>query len=410
MDFRDYLIIVKRRKQIVVVSAILIFLFYIIILYFKPSSYTASATLILQEATLEEKLVASAYGSVSQKMSLQSQLQIMQSQKMAQQVAKAVKNKTKINISPAEVLTMRKISQIEGTGIIRVDTSSKNKNLAVEVANAYVEFGKQANEEYASSEFNNASKYILSQLTEYQNRLLKAEQDLQNFSKKEGIYDFEAQVSNKLETLTKLEVERVETQLQETQLQREADDLSKWASSEQEFKTKTEVIPNPEIEEFKNKLFPLEMELQDLQEKYTSNHPKVIAAGKKIEALKQEMATKVAKYLEVPTKELNPVYAYLQQQKITQKLNLISLGVKKSALDSLLAKEKENLKNFSSKQLLFIAKLREKKTAEKLVDSLSDMLEKMKVSAAMKRGNATSRGYFCSHFILIFRIVCCSSN
>lgn len=421
MDLREYIRILRRRKWVILVSFLVVFVFYVVTLLRRPVYYTSYSTLFLRDPTIEERLFSAFSGIGAVRVTMQTQLQTMGARSFQETVAdvatcllnnfaakdcerykklflddagKTFKDKfTKEaaageKVTADEVVSSAHVGQVGETGMIRIDVSTRERVKATVIAGAYAEAAQQKNTDISTEQINNATTYIDEQLGNYHKKLAESENKLREFNKKEGVVDFDAEVMDRITRLSDYHVALEQLDMQEQEGKLLSTQIMGQLSIVGESKIRNTLIPNPVEEEYRRALFPMEMQLVELEEKYTGEHPKVAVLKKKIGDLKDRLKTKVSKYVEVPSQIPNPTYEYLSQQLVQQQLNAIANGVRRRAISSFIEKEQTSLSSLSDKQLQYARYLREKTTAERMALALEDMLERMRVAGKMKSGNA----------------------
>ncbi len=421
MDLREYIRILRRRKWVILVSFLVVFVSYVVTLLQRPVYYTSYSTIFLRDPTMEERLFSAFSGIGAVRVTMQTQLQTMGARSFQETVAdvatcllnnfaakgcerykklflddagKTFKDKiTKEaaageKVTADEVVSSAHVGQVGETGMIRIDVSTRERVKATVIAGAYAEAAQQKNTDISTEQINNATTYIDEQLENYHKKLSVSENKLREFNKKEGVVDFDAEVLDRITRLSDYHVALEQLDMQEQEGKLLSTQIMGQLSIVGESKIRNTLIPNPVEEEYRRALFPMEMQLVELEEKYTGEHPKVAVLKKKIGDLKDRLKTKVSKYVEVPSQIPNPTYEYLSQQLVQQQLSAIANGVRRRAISSFIEKEQTSLSSLSDKQLQYARFLREKTTAERMALALEDMLERMRVAGKMKSGNA----------------------
>ncbi len=393
MDIRDYLKILRRRKLIVIVSGSIVLVSYLFLLMKQPLFYEASASIMLTEVSLQERILRSLSSVTPQSVSMNSQLQLMQSKRFAKLVAKKLHKTTSTakkndGLSAGEILSSVSISRVQDTNLIDIRARAGNPKDAMAIAKAYAEVSTEENNRIANVEFKHAKDFIAKQLRQAQKRLKQARKEFYEFNQESQVGDFAQVLDGKLQKINEYEaaLEQLETEQQEKQflIGRLREKLNQTSN----FTLTNSILPNPVQEEMRRELSTLEMQLLDLREKYTDEHPKVVAVKNKIKRINERLKTKVSKFIAIPAYSLNPLYTYTVQQLMQEELALVGMSVKKEALLKISVINKENVAQLSKKQLEYARRSQDVKTAEHLYNNLLDMHEQMRVSEATKLGNA----------------------
>lgn len=387
MDLRDYYKLLRRKKWIALTVFVIVMIFYSATTLSKPRLFIAVSSIVISPPSLEKTLLKNISGASSFELLPPAQLRLISTQDFSVKVSQFIKKSHKAEIPPREVFASRIISTIEQT-TIQILVKHKNKDAAKWIANAYAELSVEENKHFASAEYDRAQEYLQKKMKEYKKRMTDTEAALNEINQKEGVIDFNQDLQNRIQRLASYEAHKEELNMQKGELERSLLNLKSSLAMENPKKTITDVIPNPDLADFKAQLMPLETQHQELSQYYTGSHPKMVLLQKRIETLKTAMGTKISKYVEVPKTVDNSRYLSMENLLIGMELNNVSLAVRDDLLNTLIATEKQGLSKLGGKDIDYARKLREKETAERLYYSLYDTLEQMRVSAVMKSGNA----------------------
>lgn len=374
----------------VIATTLLVIIFYAFFVISKDRQYVASSAIMLNPPSFERYVSArlTAGPSVSQVVMLpQNQLRKMQSWGIAEKVAEEINKKEKIKITTEEVHRSRTITLQDQT-IIKIDTTSSNREKAKYIANYYADVGIEENKNLSNKEYQDGIKFIAEKVEGYKKKLEKMEDNIRDFNQKFGSLDFSQDVMSKIKRLSDYEAAKENIGIEKEEGKRIIQQLKLQLQQEGATLASLEEIPNPELQNYKAQLYPLELELMKLKDHYTDEHPKVIAQKEKINIINKKIKQEVAKFIEVEKEIENPRYSYLTHQLINQEMNFISQGVRAEALSEIIKKEKETLSHLSREEVEYAELIREKQTAEKQYTTLQEMLEVMYVQEAMKKGNA----------------------
>lgn len=200
------------------------------------------------------------------------------------------------------------------------------------------------------SDSNSAHKFLDTQIKEYENRLLSAEQRLSEFKQKYngtlsgnigGFYSKLALEKSKLDE-AELQLQEAKTRLASTNAQLLGEEpVFGLFSNEIKTENSTSTIYDSRIKQ-------LEESLDRLSMRFTDNHPDVKEVIIRLEKLKKKRATEIDEYYKLPNNnttqaliDKNPVYQELKIQANTSKNEVASLTVRVDNFKSRL-KELEN--------------------------------------------------------------------
>lgn len=388
MDLRDYYKLVRRKKWVTLATFVLVLFFYSVSIFMKPKLFFATSSIVISPPSLEKTLLKNLSNAASSfELLPPAQLRVVSSDDFCGKVSDYIKKIYKINIPWGEIKASRTITIVDQT-TIQFSVKHKDKEKAKAIANAYAAASLKDNEDSAKKEYGKAHEYLENKKNEYKKKMAETEDALNAFNQKEGVVDFSDELRGKVQRLADYGAQIEEVNLQKSEITQTLGRIQGSLAQESPFKTINDIVPNPDLADFKSQLVPLETEYQNLKEHYTDEHPKMMTLKRRIDSLKADMGTKISRFVEVPKMVDNPKYLNLQNLLITMELNNASLSVREDVLNQMILKEKEGLSKFSGKDLEYARLMREKQTAERLYYSIYDTLEQMKVSEIMTKGNA----------------------
>lgn len=388
MELREYWRIIKRRKYIGAATALIIAAAYLFTLLQRPVTHQAKSSLMITQATLQERVLASISSVPSPTMALNTQVQLMKSKSVAREVAERVAKQTAAEFSPGQVQSQLHIQSDPQTSIIEITASASSAEMAVALARAAAEVAVEKNRSLSADEYDRAIAFLEEQAEAYKQRLQEAEERRKAFNDQYRTFEFSEDLSRQGDRIAFYREELERADLERRQINSVMENLQQQLRGLGGPRETVEDIPNPLLERYRERLFTLEMELSEARLRYTDAHPRVQEIQKRLQALREKMATEVPKFVSVP-KQSEPVEKQLASQALIQRrLDLLSVGAKAEALKQLIGREEKSLKPLSRLQFRYSQLLREEKTAERLYHHVLDLFEQMRVSRVMRRGNA----------------------
>lgn len=426
MDLRDYRRIIRRQIRIILISASIVMLFYLVTMFKKPVQHVASAKLYIRPPTFQEDVLLTstiAPNTNSFRVTVGNQLLIMQSRSLAREAAIQINlakkfkqlspsEQNKIFLSPfgppecsgrhnltkqlesadfkevgEKEILLAKIMPLTDSNLIEVRMAHENRDFAMVVANALVEAGCVESRNLSSQEFTKARTYLENQLSYYSQRLALADQNIKAFNRQYGVLNFDQELLTRINRVSGYQSDLEQIDIRKRETTRAVSFLSKTLSAAPKPK-KTDVSLSPTLNDYRSQLLPLEMELLTLQQTYTDSHPKVKTLKEKINLLKEKAKKEASHPAESDSFADTGLYSSIKGDLFEKRMTLDSLNIRTQALQRSMQKEQTVLDKLTGRELQYSNLLREKITAEKLTESLRDLLERMKVSEVMKTGNA----------------------
>jgi len=238
-------------------------------------------------------------------------------------------------------------------------------------------------------EFIESQKYHIEILKQ---KMLKIKREFQDFQKTHSMFKLSDSWSNIQKSIVKLE-----SQLQDTKAQIEESEVTVKKLNE-ELNTLGKKLDNLDIsgkfkhiQEYKNKLRMLKMQLTDLLLLYTSKHPKVLKLKNKIAAFEKRYSQATERNLEkveyLKYKD-DPVAMSIIKKIYSLKMHIINLKVRLKVLQDLIERKKSEITD-SSDEALEYGKLSKKlRIATKLYNEALGKLQESEIVKDTQKINA----------------------
>lgn len=359
--------------------------------------YHAKALLVMKDLGLRDRILRMLSSIGPYAPSMDTQIQMMrQSKELRQEVAKRVNIELKKEpilqkkigkVTASQISSMVSIGQGPGANVLEVIARHPNKRLTVIVASAFAVASVKANKELAAREYKLGREYLEDQLEVMKERLATSEEKLRRFNQKYGVVEYEQALEREYDRYRTFQDELERLKMEEEAQASLQQLLQKKASEEEPLLEGVRKIPNPKREMLSQKLFSLQLQLEDLRERFTEAHPRVRAVEKKIKRIEHELQTKVPKYVTVPDVKSNPMYEFWQQKLADRAYDSAVRKIRIGDIASLQKKAEKKLQVLGMHQVAYAQLLREVKNNERIVNSIQDMLEQMKVTEKTQAGN-----------------------
>jgi len=243
-------------------------------------------------------------------------------------------------------------------GILRISVHWGNPEDALKIAEV---LSKQVIEEdigEKSLQFIQSQTFIDSQLTVYQDRLTRFEEDIRIFKESKNIADLKASTQALISQISQLESRKNQIQIEQEIIKDLGDFL---ATNEEEI----DIIPNfasvlisdPVLNNFYSQLLNTEAELKGRLKEYSTEHPKVLEVKAKLAGLKDQMKVEI-------TKRTSTVKAEI------------------ASVDNKIVSLQARLENVPDDEIQLARIERDKETAEKLYTFFAEKLEETRVQEA----------------------------
>lgn len=385
MDLREYLRILKRRKNIFLAVSLLVILGYATGVWLRSSVYQASAVYMYKQKEYTQQLLGTLVTPPS--ISLATQLRLVHGIGILDKVygrleqLKERYDELKDKSKAFQFLKQHvSVDQVGEADLVRITATARDPKLVKEIANAYVQVLVQEINSLLNEELSKAESFLLSKVEEQEDNLSVLRQRRQAFLKKHGLVgmDIDLQiVTQKLASLN-TQIEEAKLRLQRQKMWQEA--LKSRLASVPAFLSSEAIEQNPQYASYQQNLLSLRMQLLDLKEKYTDNHPAVQQLKKKIERLRSEIQTKIARNIVVERDLPNPLHASLQERLLGAQMEQLDASLSQQLYAKLYQKEKEHLRQLTATQSEYAEIEHKLLSAESFLRNLKDTLEKVRLS------------------------------
>lgn len=370
-ELKRYFEILRRRKKVFFSSFISVLTAAILISLLFPRIYEVNCRLLVKSRDLQVlflSLLPAEVGRLNQVVAeniLTSQVTLAQSYPCLNMVIEKLNLKDPatggrllpqdfLNAGVFKILSKGagiKISKVSDADMIEIRGRAKDpylaKKIAETAANAFLHFNAQWIREQISSAF----KTIDIRLPEIKAKLTQAEERLKNYKVTEHIADVSLQRERLIYRLDELQssVNATERSLEEGKVSLAK--IKKVLDRSPEFRLSTYTIEvNPLIQRIKTRLFEQEVELAQLQNQYTSNHPKVKSLVNEIESTKSLLKAEITKTFASEASTRNTYYDQLIGRLGDTEIEQVTLSARLRVLRNLIKNVTTELDKLTEKE------------------------------------------------------------
>lgn len=196
--------------------------------------------------------------------------------------------------------------------LIEVFYDSPDPNLAANIVNALIDEYQQQNLETRWQSSQNAGKWFASHLTDLRKQLEASEQELQNYSRQNGLLVFSDDDNN---SVAKARLNQLQEALSRAQSERIAREAEMQMSSTASPDAVPQVLDNAALKEYEVKIADLERQVAEYKQIYTPTNPKIQLLQSQIASLRNAWRRQQSAILA----RISNVYkAALQNEKMLQ--------------------------------------------------------------------------------------------
>lgn len=141
---------------------------------------------------------------------------------------------------------------------------------------------------------------------------------------------------------------------------------------------------NEIVKGLRNQIVSAQIELLNLRERYTEEHPDVISVKEKINKLNQSLRNEVNTMVASKYTTINPTQAALVSEQANAEVSVAVAKASEEAIQTRIEEKQKELENFPKDMLEYMNLERETKTKEQIYTSLVSQAENAKIKEAME--------------------------
>lgn len=403
LKLKDYIDIVHRHFPLCLFVFGMVFSFVIIYTLLRPKVYQAIAKVRVEtkEGSNFPYFLEGSFGLPSP--TLETQIQIAISHPSLVEAVEYIKQQSKGELIPTiEEMSEKirrgniKLEVPRGSQIIAIKVYSTSKEKAMWMANGLAFALAKRDQQRVSKAAVSARKFIEEQL--YGNprqgtigiyqRLLEAEEKMRKFKEEKKVAFIEEEAKLYVQRLASLQSELEQTAASISTYKKNTQFLMDKLSEHQKTRIAGWIIgENPALSSLREELVALEVKLLELQQKYTSNHPEVIAVKKQIEEVNQRIQAENYKTTLQENVQVDPINDKIRADLIATQSELLKAEAKKEALKNYLAQLEARIAELPQREMEMINLQRETQLLETLYTSLQQRYQEARIAEATTFGN-----------------------
>jgi polysaccharide biosynthesis transport protein len=281
------------------------------------------------------------------------------------------------------------VKHIPGTDILIISAVDERPDHAALIANAMAqELANFYGEMYRAGAAS-ARQFIEEQLGVAQDRLSASEQAVLEFQARTGALALPDEVSRTARRILDQQAAYEAASLDETTAQtRVAAIRSHLASQNDGQLASLSIATNPVIAQIRDHLTGLELQLADLRQVYTDQHPTVQALLGKIAAERERLSAEAEKVLSDKSLGMSPAREQFVREMISGEVDAAAARARAAGLHAILGRLQARLNGVSGNELALVRLQRDVKDAEQLVTRLSALQQ----DAVLRESQAVAFG------------------
>lgn len=382
MDLLEYWEIIVGRKWLVIGLFVAAVIAAAVVSLLMEPVYEATTTLMVQDDSASaQALLFDSMGGLPRN-AAQNYVEILKSRRILDEVKAELGME---EVSQKWILDRLTVQPIQGTDILRVSMQSTDPEQAAEFVNTLAAKFIEWNRNTRREEMRSAREFIEGQLVTVTAELTAAEEALRQYREEERALAPSTETVAKLEQIAKLEAQLAEAQISRSEItERIAQVRHKLEQQDETLLSSTTIANNPLVMEYQKRLADLEIRLSGAKERYTANHPEILALNAEIEDVRNKLSQQVERIISTETRSLNPIHQELYGSLVALEVELMALDSREEALRAILAREEQTLSALPNKELELARLMRDARVLEEIYIMLMKRNEETRIAEAMQ--------------------------
>ncbi len=298
-------------------------------------------------------------------------IQLLRSRTISERVAERV-----VGLTPQELAQHMTAWNIRDTDFLIIRAEHEQPEQAALIANALAEELAGFYAEMSRAEAAGARQFVEEQQGLAQERLNAAEQAVVEFRTRTGAAALPEDVSRTAQRILDLQAVRDSAMLDESAAQaRVAAIRSRLASQKDGQLAAISIATNPVIAQIRDHLTGLELELANLRQVYTDQHPKVQALLGRIAEDRESLRAEAAKALNDTSLGTSPIREQFVREMINAEVDTAAARARAAGISPILGRLQASFHNVSDTELTLARLQRDVRNAEQLITHLSSLRE-----------------------------------
>ncbi len=398
LTLKDYVAIVQRRLSWVIAVFVLSALLSALYLKFAPRSYLAESR-ILFETRPQTTIVIGTQGSggVWPASDLSNRMEEIRSQAILERTVRAlsVADRRRLveglkdvedTVARAAGVIRRNlgISKIRDSDVLRISFRSHDPELGARVVNTLVDVLRERDLETQRAELSSRRAFIESQLERYRTTLEKAEKELRDFRKANGVLNLDEETSTLLAALSRLDQSIEETETQRKDLEARIAFLQTQLQERGGDTVGTPLLTDQATAKLLDLLGSQEAMLAQLEASGVSpDDPRYRELQQTIEKTRAQLEERLKKPMVYPGgRDWITGVDSLQRALYSYRLERLALDARLRALRSYRRQYEQDLKQLPDQEMRLLQLIRAREVADKIYRMLLEQKEEVQIAEA----------------------------
>lgn len=373
MELRRYFEVLRRRVSIIAVIAAIAVGGVVLQLGTQPPQYQAEVSLLVTPqgivpSGLEAPNLAAIQAGYRDTV-MNNIMFLLGSRTLLQRTGE------RLGMSPRSVATQVAFKEIRGTNILSVTAKDRDPERAALIGNTITQEFSDYYSQINRAEATGARKFIEDQLSHTKEALAQGEGELLAFKARTGAIGLSDQISKMVGRTLDMQASYDTATLDERTARARVEAIQSRLRSQNDQLAKLSLATNPVFAKLRGDLTTLEVELANLRQTYTDQHPKVQVQLGKIAEIKRQMSEEGTRVAGGQSLGVSPVHEQLIRELVNGQVDAEAARSRSSGTSQILAKMQSNLNSLPANELQLARLQRNVKVHEDTYLRLSALYE-----------------------------------
>lgn len=386
IELKDIIKTIKKRRGMIIKIFLGMVTFAIILSFLISPTYEAETNLrIKQPKGLANSLLGDLpmgnSGATKQLMSTYAE--ILKSRTVVQAVIdKVYADETNEEKIPTYEQMLKRITTqpVKDTEILKVKVTGKSPDEAELLANTLVDTFNARMTYLVRSEQTTIREFIGERLKESKKELEQSEAVLEKYKREQKIVAPEAETKALVDKYSDIDKLAAENTVAMAAAQ------AKLGTAQQQLNKEKPgfVADSPLIQQYKQKLAELEVQLVSLSSKYTEKHPEVMATRAAITETNGRLSSEISRVISKDAASMNPIHQGLLQSQIESEAEISARSAQNQAIKSIISSSEQELSKLPGKEHGLAKVMRDASVNQEIYIMLAKRHEEARISEVME--------------------------
>lgn len=277
-----------------------------------------------------------------------------------------------------------KVTNTKGTDLIEIAATGRTPEEAQTIATNVLTAFQKVLTSMNQSEQSVMVRFLNERINVAKKDMESAEQNLEKFRQQEKIYVPDEQAKAIIKKITEFDQKLAQIQVENETNQVKVQGLNEQLQKQNLAITTYNIADNEGMQQLRNAIIQKQINLIDLQQRFTDKHPNVILVKQEIEELTAKLKAEASNSVAAGTNTLNPVHANLLKEKAITETQVWAGQATVAALKKAQADNEKEISKLSAGSTSYIGFERQVRITQEVYSVLVRNYEQSRIQEAME--------------------------